>query len=264
MDLRNFYLENISKDEYYYQFYELVEKVNFVDNVFSGPFEKYDFKFEIYDTEEGIEKFRELCQPGNEDSMSNEQTCWFYTILFYLNKQGYYIKEFPRLVERPPHLPFTFIYKDIRNKLIDEGKDDDGIVRYDARRKLIRNLTFVKKDKYIDLEYDVEAKFKEISNRKATFQEMTTDEKLAEIINLIEHMLKVNGKYVKLDYTKNCFDYINDRIIVKYKDKLQCFRHSSSQSLSERENFSELQKKFMVDYGIVILNGIHISMKDVD
>lgn len=77
-------------------------------------------------------------------------------------------------------------------------------------------------------------------------------------------MLKVNGNYIKLDYSKNCFDYIDDKIITRYKKKLQCFRHSSSESISERSGFSEEQKKFMVDYGIVILKGIHISMKTIE
>ncbi|WP_339000917.1 hypothetical protein VNN37_10320 (plasmid) [Lactococcus garvieae] len=255
-------MDNITSDDYYYKFYKDIRDVNEIDNNFFGVEEDY-LSFEIYDTEEVIAKFKDLCQPRNERSMEKEETCWFYIILFYLSKMGYYIEEFPRLTARPPLEPFKFIYEEIRSKLIDEGKvEEDGRVTYNERRKLVRNLTFAKNDEHKGLDYDIESKFKEISNRNATFQEMSTDEKLAEIINLIEHMLKVNGKYIKLDYSKNCFDYIDDDTIIKYKNKLQCFRHSSPQSISERDSFSEDQKKFMVDYGIIILNGIHISKKN--
>ena len=37
---------------------------------------------------------------------------------------------------------------------------------------------------------------------------MSTDEKLAEIANLIESLLKKNGKFLTLDYSTTYFDYI--------------------------------------------------------
>ena len=52
--------------------------------------------------------------------------------------------------------------------------------------------------------------------------------KLAEIANLIENMLKKDGKFFSIDYSLGCFDYINGEIVKKYRHKLQCFRHSSA------------------------------------
>ena len=95
MDLKVFYLQNIKTDEYHYRFIESVKNVNKVYNVFTGYEEITDFDFEIYDVEEAILKFRELCQP--EVSFSdNEKKCWFYLVAYYLHKSGYEIKEFPK------------------------------------------------------------------------------------------------------------------------------------------------------------------------
>ena len=48
IDLREFYLSNVSEEEYYYQFYELVRDVNMVHDIFSGYEERNDYKFEVF------------------------------------------------------------------------------------------------------------------------------------------------------------------------------------------------------------------------
>ncbi len=263
IDLRDFYLHNVLKNEYYYQFYESVKNVNMVYNVFSGFIQKYNYKFEVFDLESAIVRFREICQPGYENNTgNNEENCWFYVILFYLSKNNYHIKEFPNLIKHPPLSPYSFIYEDIRNSLLAEGKDENGIVTYNERRKLVRSLTFIKGEKHIQMEDDIERKFQEISNRDARFQEMHINEKLAEIINLIENLLKSNGNYISLDYSKECLGYIDDKIIRNYKQKMQCFRHSSPESISERNSLSDVQKNFLVDFGIVLVKGIKISLEN--
>lgn len=106
MDLKDFYLQNVKTDEYHYRFMDSVKNVNKVYNIFTGYEEISDFDFEIYDAEEAILKFRELCQP--EVSFSdNEKKCWFYLIFYYLHKAGYEIKEFPRALSRQPLAPIT-------------------------------------------------------------------------------------------------------------------------------------------------------------
>ena len=118
MDLKNFYFQNIREDEYHYRFYNSIKNVNKVYNVFYGEEEKNDYSFELYDTEEVIQKFRDLCQP--EVSFADkENTCWFYLATYYLYKMGYEIKEFPRILARPPVDPSDFTYKDIRNRMDD-------------------------------------------------------------------------------------------------------------------------------------------------
>lgn len=259
MDLRKFYLESVSEREYYYNFYELVKNVNKTYNVFEGIQETHDYKFLVDNIDDAIEKFKYLCQPENEYH-NNEDRCWFYLVLFYLNKCGYIIEEFPRIIEHPPIDSFDFVNKEIRNKLIADGKDDNGTVRYKERRKLIANLIFTQMDNHIELVDAIERKFKEISNRQTSFQNMSMDEKLAEIANLIENMLKKNGKFLSLDYSQICFDYINEDTIKRYRKKIQCFRHSSSQSISERESFTKEQKIFLIDFGLTVLKAIHVLL----
>lgn len=42
MDLKDFYFQNIQKDEYHYRFYDSIENVNNVYNIFSGYTEVED------------------------------------------------------------------------------------------------------------------------------------------------------------------------------------------------------------------------------
>ena len=87
---------------------------------------------------------------------------------------------------------------------------------------------------------------------------MALDEKLQEIANLIENMLKENGNFIKLDYASFVFDYLSDETIKKYRDQMQCFRHSSEKSIAERSSYTDVQKNFFVDFGIVIVKTIHV------
>lgn len=260
MDLREFYFQNINDKEYHYRFHDSIKNVNITYNIFSGDEERYDYKFEVYDIEEAIIKFRELCQPEVGD-FDNEKKCWFYLITYYLLKMGYEIKEFPRILERPPEEPSDFTYREIRNRIIEQGDDDNGTVRYSVRRKYVASLTFVLKSNHIEMDDMINQKFVEISNRQAAFNKMSTDEKLAEIANLIENMLKKNGKFISLDYSKLCFDYISDDIVSKYRKKMHCFRHATDEAIAERKLYSEEQKNFLVDYGLTIVKVIHLLLK---
>ena len=118
-------------------------------------------------------------------------------------------------------------------------------------------MTFQQRAAQIELNEAVERKFEEISNRGASFQNMSMDEKLAEIANLIENLLKKNGKFLALDYASVCFGYIDDKTITTYRKQIQCFRHSAAESISERRSFSNEQKSFLIDYGLTIVKSIH-------
>lgn len=255
MDLKEFYFQHVKEDDYHYRFYDAIKNVNKIYNVFAGEQEVNDYEFEVYDAEEAIVKFRELCQP--DVYFDSEKTCWFYLITFYLYAMGYEIKEFPRLLARPPKDPGEFTYTDIRNRIIANGGDDHGTVRYATRRTFVAGLTFEIKNTHIDIDGSIEQKFIEISNRSASFDSMSTDEKLAEIANLIENLLKKNGKFSILDYSTVCFGFVTDTMVADYRKKMHCFRHSPEESILERKSYSEEQKSFFVDYGLTIIKVIH-------
>lgn len=174
---------------------------------------------------------------------------------------GYEIKEFPRILARPPIEPNDFTYKEIRNKIISQGDDDNGTVRYAVRRKYVANLTFELKSNHINIDNLIDQKFIEISNRQASFNNMSTDERLAEIANLIENLLKKNGKFITPDYSKICFSYISNDIVTNYRKKMHCFRHATDEAIAERISYSEEQKNFFIDYGLIIVKVIHSLLK---
>lgn len=256
MDIKEFYFQNIQELEYHYRFYDSIKNVNRVYNIFDGYTEIDDYTFEVFDVEEAITKFRELCQPEMNFGNS-ENKCWFYLITYYLYKMGYEIKEFPRVLARPPVDPSDFTYGDIRNRIISRGEDANGTVRYATRRAFVAGLTFELKSNHIGIDNSIDQKFIEISNRQASFNNMSTDEKLSEIANLIENMLKKNGHFIKPDYSLICFDYISDETVTSYRKKMQCFRHASSKAIAERSSYSEEQKNFFVDLGLTIIKVIH-------
>ena len=261
MDLKEFYFQNIQEEEYHYRFYDSIKNVNKIYNVFSGYGEVNDYEFKVYDTEEAITKFKELCQPEVNFLGNNEKKCWFYLITYYLYKMGYEIKEFPRVLARPPVDPSDFTYGEIRNRIIARGDDNNGTVRYAVRRKFIASFTFKLKSNHINIDDLINQKFVEISNRQASFNNMSTDEKLAEIANLIENLLKKNGKFITPNYTKVCFNYISNDIVSSYRKKMHCFRHATDEAIEERNSYSKEQKDFFVDYGLTIVKVIHSLLK---
>ena len=259
MDLKEFYLQNIKESEYHHRFLDSIKKVNYTYNIFSGEEETEDYQFEIYDDEEAINKFKELCQP--DVCFTVENTCWFYLVTYYLNSLGYEIKEFPRILERPPVNPEDFTYRDIRNRLITLGRDNNGTVRYATRRAFVSELTFQKKTCNIEVNDSINQKFIEISTRQASFNNMHTDEKIAEIANLIENMVKKDGNFITPEYENVCCGFIDDAAVKSYRKKMQCFRHCTDEAIAERKKYSEEQKAFLIDYGLTIVKAIHELIK---
>ena len=46
-------------------------------------------------------------------------------------------------------------------------------------------------------------------------------------------------------------------LLKAFRKKVQCYRHASEKSLKERQNMTDAQKMFLVDYGIIILKTIY-------
>lgn len=126
---------------------------------------------------------------------------------------------------------------------------------------LLININYLKIDEstsYIEIEDSLEKKFIEISTRQAPFNRMSLDEKIAELNNIIENLLKKDGKFVELPYEEISYDFIGNDTIKKYRSQTQCFRHSSEKAISERKAFTEDQKLFLANYGLIIAEVIHL------
>lgn len=243
MELSTFFQDNVHEKNPYFQFKkEIGYNSNFHDELF------YDTKIEISSTKEAIRKFRELCQPDND--YNSEQNRQFILICFYLYQQNTYIVEFPELLSNPVTLN-EFAYGQIRTYLIEREEETPKGVPWQARRNLINHLKFSHTEDYY-LSEKLNNQFQTISTRNADFYLMSEEEKLKEIGNMMEYALKRGKKYEKLDIEKIYKGYISNESILSYKKLIQCFRHSSQESLEEREKLKE-NYNFLISYGLAIL-----------
>lgn len=262
INLEKYYREKVSKEDYYYKFYNeliikadedkrIMEELAFITD--SDPYE--EALYDAYDEEDVIKIVKDLCEP-NLDIRQTINTRKFYFAFFYLHDNGYKIVEFPRVIDRPPEDPYTFTCLNIRNLAIEKGMEFNGTVSYMNRRKIVANLTFEKKD-IIKIDEGINKLFVEISTRNAKFESMSKDEQIKEIANLIENMLYIDGKYIELDCEKKCFNLVTNDCIKKYRKQIQCFRHAHEEALRERKNIDDVQKDFIIDYGITIIKLIY-------
>lgn len=249
----------------------------FINNAFNkklGTYEKYfdivnntggeklnGTNFEVYDEEDAIQNFKALIQPRN--GYTNQENIEFILICYYLYSCGYTIVEFPNFLARPTDLE-SFSNNDIRFKAKQiYGTNELGYVSWESRRNLIDNLQLKKENSSIvKASLDLENIFKTISTRNATFESMENDEKLQTICNAIENMLKVNGKFITLDYSSYSLGYITDEIVKNFRKRTQCFRHADEQSIKEREAFTDTEKDFCINFGLTICNLIYRILSD--
>lgn len=143
-------------------------------------------------------------------------------------------------------------------------KDGEILTEYE-----IKKINDIKKDiegleadgENVVIYEEVDELIQKISTRNARFNNMALDEKLKEIGNLIEYLLKDNGKFIKLNYNDISVGFVDDGDVRELRKKVQCFRHSSKESIIERGKYTEQQKLFMVEFGIIICNLIYNELK---
>jgi vacuolar-type H+-ATPase subunit I/STV1 len=142
-------------------------------------------------------------------------------------------------------------YKLKNNNLTDYDKK-----KIDETREVIKDLE-QENDEKIAVSEELDELIQKISTRNAQFCEMALDEKLKEVGNLIEYLLKKDGKFITLNYDYISLGFIKENDVKRFRKKIQCFRHSSQESLKERRKYTENQKQFMVEVGIVMCNLIY-------
>ncbi len=247
MDLVDYYLKNVKESDYYYRFYE--------DVVSTAVPNKTEFF--VCDEIEAIDKFKKLCNPAYDASFSEVDICWFRLVCYFLNAQGYVLKEFPNLLSSPPIEPSAFTYDEIRKSLFAQKKNKGSTIQHAVRRDFVSKFTFERRQSIVDVGADINRKFIEVSTRNASFDMMPRDEKLEMIANLIENMLKQENSFIKLDYAKVCCTFITDDQVKAFRKSLHCFRHGNEESLKTRKEFTDGQKDFLIDYGLVIIKAVH-------
>ena len=258
IDLRKYFLDDVGEDDYYWRFRSLVEGINTAWNVSYGAIDVPDDKrcdFEVFDEEEAVEKFRFLCRPENEP-VRDEAKCWFYMVAYYLHRLGYMIEEFPRVLERPPADPVDFVYGEIRQKAFADGLNDGNTITYAVRRQIVHDMKFAKKASAIGVGDDLDRRIQMISSCNAAFHEMVVDEKLEMLANLIENLLKVDDRFVSVDYQSAMLGFVDEDNVKGYRKTLQCYRHTSNGAIAERAGFTDDQKEFLIDYGVTVCKAL--------
>jgi hypothetical protein len=95
-----------------------------------------------------------------------------------------------------------------------------------------------------------------VSTRGSTYDQMKPDEKLEVLANLIENLLKKDGKFKKVDSDKVFCGLMADEDIMAFRRKMQCFRHVTKEDIEERKIFTKEQKEFLANYGLTICMAI--------
>lgn len=149
--------------------------------------------------------------------------------------------------------------------LIDYYEDfklkQNKLTDYDRKKiKEIKITVEILKKKNQEKIYPVEELdniIQKISTRNAQFKQMTIDEKLKELCNTLEYLLKRKNGFISLDYKEISVGFLNESDIISFRKKIQCFRHASEESIEERTRYTKKQKKFMIEFGIVICNLVY-------
>ncbi|MFA9396830.1 MAG: hypothetical protein ACERKV_00995 [Clostridiaceae bacterium] len=171
-----------------------------------------------------------------------------------------------QIFETESNLKVAKLISELLNYCEDYKLKNNKLTDYDEKKiyeikKAIEYLEKEDSEKVVVIG-EIDELIQKISTRNAQFNQMALDEKLKEIGNLIEYLLKKDGKYITLNYDNISLGFIKENDVIKLKKKIQCFRHSSQESIKERNEYTENQKQFMVELGIVICNLIYNELKN--
>lgn len=91
-----------------------------------------------------------------------------------------------------------------------------------------------------------------IATRADVFTSRPIDEKLELLNDTIEFLLKRSGSFISINES-DYFGLLLNENIKKFRKTTHIFRHASEQSIGERDEFSQKQKEFLVNYGTMIV-----------
>lgn len=212
----------------------------------------------LVDESDILDTFRNILKPQygqNEAEYYATNQNYFLLICFWLYKHGYTIAEFPNLLSKPISL-YEFANGEIR-KYLARREGYKGNVPWKDRRELCDSLSISSNGKFQDIPNEVEETIKTISTRGASFDSMEIDEKLGLLNNLIENLLKKDGKFSDLEYDDVFFGYFAEDDVKGFREKTHCFRHGDAQAIASRKNYSLREKEFLSEIGVFMAVNIY-------
>lgn len=215
-------------------------------------------EFKLYDEVELEDKFRSICQPP--DDYTPEDESWFILISFYFFHHNIYIRQFPKLFERPRGL-FDFAYTEIRQYAFDNDYTNGNMttVRWSIRRQIISELVFEGAVQGVIPNKEVVDLINIIESNDNSWQEISIDAKLAALNNVIEHCLKRDSGFTDIPEIDNICDFVKCR---EFRSKTHCMRHGSQDALRNRSIMSNSEKQFLVDYGVSLVHLIRRNISE--
>lgn len=243
----------------------MIDLVAYYKKHCSGYYDKFSGElanetYVLSDVQEIIDNFRGMLKPPSSygqtemDHYAHNQN-YFLLSCFWLYKHGYTIAEFPNLLSRPTSL-YQFAYEEVRRYLRRRNDYIDSVPWRD-RRELCDSLIIESHGSFQDVPDEVEETIKSISTRGIEFDAMEIDEKLGLLNNLLENLLKKNGKFITLEYNNIFFGYFNDHDLKEFRNKTHCFRHGDPQAMAARKVYSHQEKELLADIGIFMAVHIH-------
>lgn len=179
-------------------------------------------------------------------------------ILKWLLNNGYYIKQFPNVIQKQMSLK-RFAYDEIKEKIRkNEGYSFEDSIPWFERRKLINELEIIKKsnDTFFEVEEDLNTTINKIANGRGGLEHQTADDQLATLNNCIEYLLKKGGKFK--DVSESVFyEFLNNTDIMKYRKDTHIFRHASTETLEEKSKWSNAKKQFYIRLGVIMVTAIY-------
>ena len=242
INLVKYYIDHIESDGYYNGKFGL----NIINDINDSEI------VDVFDAKDAFSLLKDLSEPYNEEDKS--KNALFILVCFYLHHNGYSISIFPDALSRPVSR-YNFSYKEIRNQVIREKPGFACAVPWDARRSLIGELKLIQRDNTASLHNSAKDLIRSISTGDRLFAEMSQDEKLENISNSIEYLLKKNNKFKSIDKNSS-FGLIGNDEVKAYRNVLNCFRHAHEDALKERSKYSIQQKDYLINYGITIINAL--------
>lgn len=216
------------------------------------------------DEDDVISSFKNTLKPKYGGKKSNKFSDFtdddfeeYSFLISWLKENNYRIKEFPNVIQNEVDLK-SFAYDKIRNLYYKQIGDNNKSVTWQARRDIIESLNFIKyKDApEFELSEDIEEIIKEISTGEKSFYVMKIDEKLENLNNAIEYILKKGKKYQTVDDT-TFYGFLNENDIKRFRNETQVFRHASQKTIDERKTWSDEKKIYYIRLGIIMVTNIY-------
>lgn len=145
INLKEFYLNNCTAADFQFRNFRYINEYQISSYFLDFP--QKEVEIIVFDENESIEEFKKLLEPNYNDESGDYK---FYLHCFFLHKCGYYIEQFPNILERPSGLE-EFQTGQIRKYLIEKKRCEGNVVKYEERRKFVTELNFIKANNPSDI-----------------------------------------------------------------------------------------------------------------